>query len=53
VLRVGDDLAARVREARFGRELWPEFVLLALLLLFAESVIGRWGMPGGGWKQGA
>jgi hypothetical protein len=53
LLRVGDDLAARVREARFGRELWPEFVLFALLLLFAESVIGRWGMPGGGWKQGA
>jgi hypothetical protein len=52
LLRVGDDLAARVREARFGRELWPEFVLFALLLLFAESVIGRWGMPGGGWKQG-
>jgi len=51
LLRVGDDLAARVREARFGRELWPEFVLLALLLLFAESVIGRWGMPGGGWKK--
>jgi hypothetical protein len=53
LLRVGDDLAARVREARFGRELWPEFVLIALLLLFAESVIGRWGMPGGGWKPGA
>ena len=53
LLRVGDDLAARVRQARFGRELWPEFVTLALLLLFAESVIGRWGMPGGGWKQGA
>jgi hypothetical protein len=52
VLRVGDDLAARVREARFGVELWPQFVLFALLLLFAESVIGRWGMPGGGWKQG-
>ena len=51
LLRVGDDLAARVRQARFGRELWPEFVALALLLLFAESVIGRWGMPGGGWKR--
>src|SRR5262249_39458210 len=51
VLRVGDDLASRVREARFGRELWPEFVTLALLLLVAESVIGRWGMPGGGWKR--
>jgi hypothetical protein len=51
LLRVGDDLASRVREARFGRELWPEFVALALLLLFAESAIGRWGMPGGGWKR--
>ena len=45
VLRMGDDLALRVRQARFGRELWPEFLLLALLLLVAESVIGRWGMP--------
>ena len=51
LLRVGDDVAARVRQARFGRELWPEFVTLALLLLVAESVIGRWGMPGGGWKR--
>jgi hypothetical protein len=46
VLRPGDDLARRVREARFGRELWPLFALLALLLLAAESVVGRWGMPG-------
>ena len=52
VLRVGDDLASRVREARFGRELWPQFVALALLLLIAESILGRWGMPGGGWKRG-
>ena len=52
ILRLGDDLAERVREARFGRELWPEFLLLALLLLVAESVLGRWGMPGGGWKRG-
>jgi hypothetical protein len=51
VLRMGDDLALRVRQARFGRELWPEFLVLALLLLVAESVIGRWGMPGGGWKR--
>lgn len=49
VLRAGDDLARRVREARFGRELWVEFALLALLLLVAESVIGRWGMPPS-WK---
>ena len=51
VLRVGEDLALRIRQARFGRELWPEFVTLALLLLVAESVIGRWGMAGGGWKS--
>ncbi len=46
VLHAGDDLALRVRQARFGRELWREFVILALLLLVAESIIGRWGMPG-------
>jgi len=45
VLRPGEDLARRVRQARFGRELWAEFALLALALLIAESVIGRWGMP--------
>ncbi len=46
VLRPGDDLAVRVREARNGRELWREFVLLALLLLVAEAILGRWGMTG-------
>lgn len=45
VLHPGEDLARRVREARFGRELWPWFVVLALLLLVAETLIGRWGMP--------
>jgi len=49
VLRAGADLARRVREARFGRELWAEFALLALALLVAESIIGRWGMPPS-WK---
>jgi hypothetical protein len=44
VLQPGADLARRVREARYGRELWGEFLLLALLLLVAESVVGRWGM---------
>jgi hypothetical protein len=33
-----------VREARYGRELWSWFVALALALLAAESVVGRWGM---------
>ena len=46
VIRPGDDLALRVRQARDGRELWREFVMLALALLVLESVIGRWGMAG-------
>jgi hypothetical protein len=46
IMRPGDDLAQRVREARFGRELWSLFVILALLLLVAESVIARLGMGG-------
>lgn len=44
VLRPGADFAQRVREARFGRELWPWFVMLALALLVAETILGRWGM---------
>lgn len=43
VLRPGADLARRVREARYGRELWTWFIVIALLLLVAESIIGRWG----------
>jgi len=46
ILHPGEDLARRVREARYGRELWALFALLALALLVAESVIARWGMPG-------
>jgi hypothetical protein len=46
ILRPGADLARRVREARYGRELWAWFVALALLLLVAETVVGRWGMTG-------
>jgi Aerotolerance regulator N-terminal/von Willebrand factor type A domain len=46
ILRPGADLARRVREARFGRELWSWFVVIALLLLVAEMVLARWGMPG-------
>lgn len=41
VLRPGEQLANRVREARYGRELWPLFVMIALALLAAESLIGR------------
>lgn len=46
IMRPGADLAQRVREARFGRELWTWFVVLALLLLVAESIIARSGMTG-------
>ena len=28
----------------YRRELWPEFLILALLLLVAESILGRWSM---------
>ena len=45
IVRPGTDLARRVREARYGRELWPWFVMLALALLAAETVLGRWGLP--------
>ena len=45
ILHAGEDLARRVREARYGRELWPTFTLLALLLLVVESLVGRLGAP--------
>ena len=46
VVRAGEDLVRRVREARYGRELWGWFVVIALILLVAETVIARWGMAG-------
>lgn len=46
VVHPGAGLARRVREARFGRELWGWLVVLALALLVTESVVGRWGMAG-------
>ena len=45
VIHPGADLARRVREARFGRELWSWFVIAALVLLAAETVIARGAMP--------
>jgi hypothetical protein len=45
VLEPGADLARRVREARYGTELWPLFTLLALLLLAAETLVARGGLP--------
>ena len=46
ILRGGENLAQRVKEARYGRELWSWFVWLALGLLIAETIIARWGMSG-------
>ena len=46
VVHAGAGLARRVREARYGRELWSWFVVLALLLLVAETVVARHGMAG-------
>jgi hypothetical protein len=47
IVHPGEGLARRVREARYGRELWAWFVALALLLLVAETILGRLG-PGAG-----
>ena len=47
ILHPGADLARRVREARYGRELWKWFMVIALLLFIAETVLGRWGMTSG------
>ncbi|MBI3539767.1 MAG: BatA domain-containing protein [Candidatus Eisenbacteria bacterium] len=44
VLRPGADLTRRVREARYGRELWTWFVITALMLLVAETILARWGL---------
>ena len=41
VVLPGDDLAGEVLEQRYGRELWQEFVALALILLLAEMWIAR------------
>ena len=45
IVQPGADLARRVREARYGRELWTTFLILALLLLITETIVARWGMP--------
>jgi hypothetical protein len=48
LLQPGTEFGRRVRESRYGVELWPWFVALALTLLVAETVLGRWGMAGFG-----
>ena len=44
VLEPGAEFERRVREARYGRELWSWFVILALVFLVAETILGRWGL---------
>ena len=44
-LKPGSDIAASVRDARFGKELWKEFLLAALILLIIESILGRTSPP--------
>jgi hypothetical protein len=39
------DLKTTVSQARFGKELWKEFLILALLLLITESILGRTTSP--------
>jgi hypothetical protein len=39
------DMKTTVLQARFGRELWKEFLLLAIFLLIAESLLGRTAPP--------
>ncbi len=53
VLHAGADLARRVREARYGRELWAWFVIASLTLLVAEMVVARWGMAARGPVTGS
>jgi hypothetical protein len=53
VLRPGADLARRVHEARYGRELWAWFVIAALALLVAEMLLARWAMGSGALEPGA
>ncbi len=48
LIHAGDDLARRVREARYGRELWSAFVIAAIALLVIETIVGRWGLAGRG-----
>ena len=44
-IKPGSDLETSVQQARFGRELWKEFLLAALILLIIESLLGRTSPP--------
>ncbi len=41
----GSDMKTSIKEARFGRELWKEFLLAVLILLIIESLLGRTSPP--------
>lgn len=41
----GADLVTSIKNARFGRELWKEFLVFALILLIIESILGRTSPP--------
>ena len=41
VLHADDRITDRVLEDRIGREIWRELLLEALLLILAETVVGR------------
>ncbi len=41
----GSDMKTSIKEARFGRELWKEFLLVALIFLIIESLLGRTSPP--------
>lgn len=45
VIPPDSDMKNIVLQARFGRELWKEFLLAALILLIAESLLGRTASP--------
>jgi len=45
VIEPGADLVTSVKNARFGRELWKEFLLFALILLIMESFLGKTSAP--------
>jgi hypothetical protein len=42
-----DDIGTSIKEARFGRELWKEFLVFALILLIIESLLGKTSPPKG------
>lgn len=43
-ITAGEDIAARLEEGRFGKEIWPILLVLAITCLLAESFLAlRWG----------